>query len=181
MSTPKEITSLERLLQERNQNIAFEADPPRDQNGTWWIDVKLLATTVNVAWNKRFGFGLFTDPEIGYGEHPNEVYRTVDFACRRLLQLFELGSAQRESLAMRLDNLRKLKQVSQVELSDKLGINQASISKFEHRADMKLGTVLDYVRAIGGHLELKVHFPEFDASLATNAVANPVRRQVRDG
>jgi hypothetical protein len=114
------------------------------------------------------GFGFYTGADVGYGERPNEVYRSTDFACRRILQLVEFHTAGRDHYAMHMSDLRALKRVSQVDLSAQLGVKQGSISKFEHRTDMKIGTLIEYIKAIGGELELRAHFKEFDASVFAN-------------
>src|SRR5260363_388637 len=47
----------------------------------------------------------------------------------------------------------------QVKLAQSLRVNQAAISKLEHRADMYISTLRDYIRAVGGDLEIIARFP----------------------
>lgn len=61
---------------------------------------------------------------------------------------------------MALRDLRRARRVTQEQVAEQLGGRQVYVSRFERRADMKLSTLRDYVRAIGGDLQLMVTFPE---------------------
>jgi hypothetical protein len=63
-----------------------------------------------------------------------------------------------EEVALR--DLRRAKHVTQEQVAERLGGRQVYVSRLEKRADMKLSTLRDYVRAIGGDLQLMVTFPE---------------------
>jgi DNA-binding XRE family transcriptional regulator len=67
----------------------------------------------------------------------------------------------RETLAsMPLDELRKARQMTQVKLAESLGVNQSEVSKIEHRTDLYLSTLSEYVEALGGKLEIRAVFPD---------------------
>lgn len=59
-----------------------------------------------------------------------------------------------------LRDLRKAKRMTQEEVARRLSGRQVYVSRLEQRADMKLSTLREYVRALGGDLELMVTFPE---------------------
>ena len=60
-----------------------------------------------------------------------------------------------------LNMLRKHRHLTQKELAEKLGITQVNVSLTEKREDsVTLQTVLRYVEAMGGKLELRVKFPD---------------------
>lgn len=61
--------------------------------------------------------------------------------------------------------LRKARQQTQVELADKLGIDQAGVSAIENRSDLLLSTLSKYVRALGGSVEIRAVFPEASFNL----------------
>ena len=66
-----------------------------------------------------------------------------------------------ESLAaLPLDELRKLREMTQLQLGEALGVHQSEISKIEHRSDMCVSTLVEYVEALGGHLEIRAVFPD---------------------
>ncbi|MDR2188305.1 MAG: helix-turn-helix domain-containing protein [Azonexus sp.] len=61
---------------------------------------------------------------------------------------------------MPLHELRQAKALSQVKLAQSLRVNQAAVSKIEHRADVYISTLRDYIRAMGGDLEIIARFPD---------------------
>ncbi len=63
---------------------------------------------------------------------------------------------------MPLDALRDARQLTQVQMAQLLKISQGAVSKVERRTDMFVSTLRNYVRAIGGDLEIRAVFPEGD-------------------
>jgi ParB-like chromosome segregation protein Spo0J len=61
---------------------------------------------------------------------------------------------------MALRDIRKARQFTQEQVAKRLGGKQVYVSKLESRSDAKLSTLRDYVKAIGGELEVFVTFPE---------------------
>lgn len=61
---------------------------------------------------------------------------------------------------MQLQELRKSRQVTQVDVARAMNIEQAAVSKLERREDMYLSTLRDYIRALGGELKLVAAFPD---------------------
>ena len=59
-----------------------------------------------------------------------------------------------------LQELRKAKALTQVQLAETLGIRQATVAQLEKRSDLMLSTLRSYVEAMGGHLRLLVDFPD---------------------
>ena len=62
-----------------------------------------------------------------------------------------------------LQELRKAKKLTQVQLAETLGIRQATIAQMEKRTDLMISTVRGYVEAMGGKLKLLVEFPDHAA------------------
>jgi transcriptional regulator with XRE-family HTH domain len=58
-----------------------------------------------------------------------------------------------------LQELRKAKKLTQVQLAKTLGVQQATVAKYERQSDLLLSTLTGYVRAMGGELKLMVEFP----------------------
>jgi DNA-binding XRE family transcriptional regulator len=58
-----------------------------------------------------------------------------------------------------LKDLRKAKELTQVQLAEALGIRQATVAQLEKRSDLLLSTLRSYVDAMGGRLKLLVEFP----------------------
>lgn len=61
---------------------------------------------------------------------------------------------------MPLNDIRAARQLTQEHLAKLLRIKQASVSKLERRADMYISTLRDFVKAMGGELEIVARFPE---------------------
>ncbi|WP_421524526.1 XRE family transcriptional regulator [Pseudomonas yamanorum] len=61
---------------------------------------------------------------------------------------------------MPLHELRKAQKMSQDTLAKALNINQAAVSKMERRTDMYISTLRNYIRAMGGELEIVATFPD---------------------
>lgn len=58
----------------------------------------------------------------------------------------------------RLYELRKEQGVTQIEVADRLGVSQGSVSELERREDVYLSTLRGYVEALGGQLEINAVF-----------------------
>lgn len=59
-----------------------------------------------------------------------------------------------------LKELRRAKEMTQVQLAETLGIKQATVAQMEKRGDLLLSTLRSYVEAMGGRLDLVVEFPD---------------------
>lgn len=73
---------------------------------------------------------------------------------------------------MPLNELRQARALSQVKLAKVLCINQAAVSKMENRADMYVSTLRDYIRAMGGDLEIVARFPDGSVKITNFADEN---------
>ena len=69
--------------------------------------------------------------------------------------------AEREMLRMDLAEIRKrISALTQAEVSSILETTQGAISQLEKREDALLSTLSEYIKALGGELELVAHFPD---------------------
>ena len=71
----------------------------------------------------------------------------------------EAEAARLHTEYLTLQELRKARELTQVQLSATLGIQQATVAKYERQSDLLLSTLTSYVRAMGGSLKLMVEFP----------------------
>ena len=60
---------------------------------------------------------------------------------------------------MALRDIRKSRALTQEQVAKRLGGKQVYVSRMESRSDVKISTLRDYVKAIGGELQLMVTFP----------------------
>lgn len=58
-----------------------------------------------------------------------------------------------------LRDLRKALELTQADISSKLHMKQESISRLERRSDLLLSTLISYIEAMGGELNLVAKFP----------------------
>ncbi len=63
---------------------------------------------------------------------------------------------------MPLHEMRVARDLTQEHLAKLLKVKQASVSKLERRADMYVSTLRNFVRAMGGDLEITARFPDGD-------------------
>lgn len=75
-----------------------------------------------------------------------------------------------------LQELRRAKKVTQEQVAERLGGKQVYVSRLEKRSDMKVSTLREYVKALGGHLQLVVTFPEGSVRLRAGSTAGHRRR-----
>ena len=59
---------------------------------------------------------------------------------------------------LKLAEIRRRRRLTQIAIADELGISQSDVSKLEHRQDVRVSTLRDYVRATGGELSLRVTY-----------------------
>lgn len=86
----------------------------------------------------------------------NEKLATLEPARRAAIEA-EADRLHAEYLT--LQELRKAKELTQVQLAETLGVQQATVAKYERQSDLLLSTLTSYVRAMGGELKLMVEFP----------------------
>jgi predicted transcriptional regulator len=61
----------------------------------------------------------------------------------------------RERTAESLAELRRELDLTQVQFANRMAVSQRAISHIEHEPNPRVGTLSAYVRALGGHLELR--------------------------
>ena len=70
------------------------------------------------------------------------------------------AKAQKMLAELPLHELRKARGLSQVQLAERLQVQQPSIAKMERRTDMYISTLRGHIEAMGGQLEVVARFPE---------------------
>lgn len=63
---------------------------------------------------------------------------------------------------MALAELRKARDMSQVQLAEKLGIRQPSVADMEKRTDMYVSTLRSLIEGMGGRLDIIARFQDTD-------------------
>ena len=61
---------------------------------------------------------------------------------------------------MPINRLRTARQLTQEHLAKIMKKDQSAISQMERRSDMYISTLADFIKALGGELEIRANFPE---------------------
>ncbi|MHB8620633.1 MAG: XRE family transcriptional regulator [Chloroflexota bacterium] len=77
-------------------------------------------------------------------------------------------AAMRDVLA--IEELRAGRKLTQGQVARALGASQANVSQIEHQDNIYLKTLSSYIEALGGHLEVRVIFPDETVVLALPGV-----------
>jgi hypothetical protein len=170
MNKPEQLSEFVTMLNRESPGASVEIDAPRDPNGEWWLDIVSGDAREHVSWRPKVGFGFFTTDERGFGDRPDEIYRKVDDACARLCRLIEQRRTN-ASTPMGLKDVRHMIGTPQTQLAAALKTNQAAVSRLEHRTDMYLSSLGEYIRAMGGQLELRAKFKDFEIRIDPLLVA----------
>ena len=155
-----DLEHLRELLAERFPDGIYSILKPRTETGGWFLDVTLKGYDLVVEWRRDKGFGLSTPAEADFGQGPDEVYEDVDAAYARAKALLLSQTPTRPPIRATLPELRETRRLSQVELANRLSINQGACSRMERRSDMLVGTLRNVVAAMGGELYLVAKFPD---------------------
>lgn len=68
--------------------------------------------------------------------------------------------ARQKIAAIRLQQVREATGLTQEQVAKRMGVTQASLSRLEHRPDVKLSNIRRYVEALGGTLEVNMVLPK---------------------
>lgn len=66
---------------------------------------------------------------------------------------------------MALRELRKAIGASQEQMGNALNVNQPAIARMERRNDIRIQSLRRMIEAMGGELEVKARFPDFEVTL----------------
>lgn len=153
--TPVAVRQFLEALGVMHPDASIALEPGGDVSGDWWIDVGHRTGSFTVQWQPNSGFALHpASDEAVFGELPYERYADTAMLLRRTEQLIDDGTVG----SVGLRDFREIQGLSQAELAERLGIQQAAVSKVERRQDLHLDTLSAIVKALGGTLELKVKF-----------------------
>ncbi len=155
-----EIQKLQRFLLNAFSGVRVTLDEPLVADGVWSLNVFLPDYHLAVAWQVGRGFGIVSDDNHGYGEGAHEVFEDLEQALPRIVRLITYKLDTAPPRAVGLKELREELGLSQEELGKRLGKRQASVSRTESRSDFHVSTLVDFARAFGARLVVKMVFPD---------------------
>lgn len=140
-------------------------DKPKNASGVWFLDILRDGHTVNVQWQTDRGFGVSSSPDADYGEKTDEVYGDADAVRHRVLSLLLSRGQTSPPVAVSLSELRRELGLSQIEMAERLSVQQGAVSRMERRGDIKISSLREYCQSLGGTLKLMAQFPNGSAKL----------------
>jgi hypothetical protein len=151
---------LELRLRQAFPEARLDVSEPASPGGVGFLDISHRGNALAIQWQKNWHFGVSSLEGSGYGEKPDEVYRTVDKAAARIRELLHFGKKTEPPPEVTLRELRAEKNLPQTALAALLGVSQPAISRLEHHVSrMMVATLRTVVQAMGGELVLQAHFP----------------------
>ena len=95
---------------------------------------------------------------------------TKDFSPERKAKITSLTSQLREEMI--LHELREALNLHQTDLSQRLGIQQADVSRMENRKDIHVSQLKKVIEAMGGELVITARFPNVEVCINHVALEN---------
>jgi DNA-binding Xre family transcriptional regulator len=158
------MNAIERFKHNLNReypDLEVRISPPLHEGGVWHLDVdrgKDLPIIV-LEWRPDRGYGLSVVEGNDFSTHPDEIYTNENEAFQRAKELIQTNGRTDPDRELRVGELRQLLGVSQQELAERIGIQQANISRFENRGDFRVSTLAKIASALNGSLAVFVEFP----------------------
>ena len=159
------IVALGKQLKKDCPEASISVDRPRKVSGEWFLDVCRDGHHVNVQWKSGKGFGVSSSADAQYGEGPDEIYDDVDAVRYRVLSLLLSRGETSPPPSVRLAELRRETGLSQIELAERLSVQQGAVSRMERRGDLKISSLREYCESLGCNLKLLAMFPNGSAKV----------------
>jgi DNA-binding XRE family transcriptional regulator len=158
------MTPLNKLANQLRQTLPdaeLAVCEPATPDGVGFLDISHGGTVIAVQWQEKWHFGVSSPEGHGYGEKPDEVFRTVEEAAARITDLLRSGSRTEPPAEVTLRELRAEKQLAQTALANLLGVSQPAVSRLERNISrMMVATLRTVIQAMGGKLVLQAHFSD---------------------
>jgi Helix-turn-helix domain len=159
MTTP--LNELADRLKTTVPEAKLDVSEPATPGGVGFLDISHLGNVLAVQWQEKWHFGISSPEGHGFGEKPDEVYRTVDEAAARIIELLRSGKRTEPPLEVTLRELRAERNLPQTALASLLGVSQPAVSRQErHVSRMMVASLGAVVEAMGGRLVIQAHFPD---------------------
>ncbi len=91
---------------------------------------------------------------------PRHNFRELEAKMSPERRAASMARAAKMLEEMPLNRLRAARELTQEHLAKLLHKDQSSISQIERRTDMYISTLGDFIKAMGGELEIRANFPD---------------------
>jgi transcriptional regulator with XRE-family HTH domain len=99
-------------------------------------------------------------PRRNYNELREQLAARVPNFEERMAELRRESEIERARYSQTLGQIRKAKDLTQVEVARRLGVSQAQVSRVENQTDLYLSTLEGYLAAVGAEIEVAACFPD---------------------
>lgn len=152
------IEKFKQSLKQLCPKVEISVEPGGVKAGNFWLDIGHGEEMVTIEWRPNQGFGIYAKNSEAFGDRPQEIFTDPQRAARRSAQLLAGDAFEKKPW---LRQLRDLYEIPQEEMARRMGVGQAAVSRFEsRRGEIKLQMMMDAVAAMGGQVEIRVHFPD---------------------
>jgi transcriptional regulator with XRE-family HTH domain len=80
---------------------------------------------------------------------------------------------------MHLNELRRARRITQGRLASAMQTTQSEVSKLEQRTDTYISTLQNYIRALGGELDIVARFPDGSVRISQFGLSRRMTPQLR--
>ena len=158
----KTSANLATKLSEALPKATITIDDAETATGSSFVDVSLRGRNIAIELRPNRGFGVTSTESAVFGEGPHETYASEAEVIERVTDLVSLGLDTTPGVVSGLASLRLARGVTQVQLAESLGINQAAVSQLERRPNIGLVTLVNIIERLGGRLEIRTVFGDDD-------------------
>ena len=162
--TVSPVEEIQGVLEREFSDIRTMIRKSDDPAGFQFLNICSGDLEIAVEWKADIGFGLSSfrgdadDLDNAFGK-PDEWYtKTASVICR--IESLLIEEQETRPKQMSIGEIRREVDISQEELSEALGVKQATYSKQERRSDMKLSSLRKAIEAMGGVLRIEARFPD---------------------
>jgi DNA-binding XRE family transcriptional regulator len=155
------LSELAARIQKSFPDARIDFSDPAAPGSVGFLDIACGDIVLVVQWHDKGHFGVSSPEGHGYGEKPDEVYRTVEETAARITDLLQSGRKTEPPLEVTLRELRAERNLPQTGLAARLGVSQPAVSRLErHVSRMIVASLRAVVQAMGGSLVIQAHFPD---------------------
>jgi len=156
---PRQVVKFVALLRRECADASVTLRAPRVPGGDWNAIVQRRGERCSIYWNAARGFEIFTAGDAAGG------------LTMQVRQLTARAANSRVQIALSLAEIRQVIGASRESVAAALDVNMGSVSLLENRGDIEVRSLAMYIAALGGELELRAKFKDFEARI------EPVARQ----
>jgi len=156
-----EFHSVLQRVAERLPGVRIAVHEPYHEDCYWFADILYNGNPLVFDWCKGGLFGLTSLGDNGYGQKPDEVYKSAEEVAVRIIHLLEAGRRTQPPAEVVLRELRAQRNFSQAKLAEILRVEQPAVSRREGRLNnMRISSLQSIARALDGRLVIQVHFKD---------------------